>query len=134
MKRSRGLYDFLQEFRKSKSGLVGLAIIIVFVAISVYATIRYPYSEVLTWNDPRYWSNYPPTVPPTWVQALVGKDLLLDFVSILEKFIASDLNVFGSTDCDALQILAAHYRPRPATRPKTARSPVSGIYSKLITS
>jgi peptide/nickel transport system permease protein len=71
--RYRGFQEFLNEFRRSKSGLIGLIMIIAFIVISVYATVRYPYSEVQKWNDVRYWTNNPSTVPPTWIQYLINK-------------------------------------------------------------
>jgi len=73
--RYRGLREFLNEFSRSKAGVLGLVIIIAFAAISAYATVRYPYSEVAKWNDPRNWTENPTSVPPTWIQNIVNKAL-----------------------------------------------------------
>lgn len=54
---------------------MGLIMILGFTAISVYATVRYPYSEVMKWNDPRNWTENPTNVPPTWIQGIIGKAL-----------------------------------------------------------
>ncbi|MDD1778459.1 MAG: ABC transporter permease, partial [Candidatus Helarchaeota archaeon] len=75
MNRSRGIYEFINEFRKSKSGLIGLTLIIFFVAVSIFSSLKYPYSEILKWNDPRYWINNPTNVPPTWIQSITGKSM-----------------------------------------------------------
>lgn len=73
--RYRGLQEFLREFRRSKSGLLGFGMIIAFIMISIYTTVRYPYSEVLKWNDLRYWTTNPSTVPPAWIKYIVNKAL-----------------------------------------------------------
>jgi peptide/nickel transport system permease protein len=73
--RYRGLSEFLNEFRRSRSGILGLIMVIGFALISVYATVRYPYSELLKWNDPRYWTLNPTSVPPSWIQQIIGKAL-----------------------------------------------------------
>jgi len=73
--RYRGLREFLNEFRRSKSGVLGLVMIVTFALISAYATVRYPYTEVAKWNDPRNWTENPTSVPPSWIQPIIGKTL-----------------------------------------------------------
>lgn len=73
--RYRSIREFLNEFRRSKSGVLGLIMIIGFAVISVYATVRYPYSEVIKWNDPRNWTENPTSVPPAWIQLVTGRAL-----------------------------------------------------------
>ena len=73
--RYRGLREFLNEFRRSKSGLIGLIMIFAFVAISVYSTVEFPYSKAQEWNDRRYWTNNPTNVPPAWIQYVTNRAL-----------------------------------------------------------
>jgi peptide/nickel transport system permease protein len=73
--RYRGLQEFLNEFRRSKSGLLGLIMILAFVAISAYSAVEYPYSRAEVWNNQKYWLGNPISVPPVWIQYLINRAL-----------------------------------------------------------
>jgi peptide/nickel transport system permease protein len=73
--RYRGLRDFLGELRRSRSGLIGLIMIFAFIIISVYSTAEFPYSKAQEWNDRRYWTNNPTSVPPAWIQYVTNRAL-----------------------------------------------------------
>ena len=50
---------FLTEFRRSKSGIVGLIILLSLIIISLYAILAVPLESFRQWNNPDYWINYP---------------------------------------------------------------------------
>jgi len=115
--RYRSLREFLSEFRRSRSGVLGSIMIIAFAAISVYATVRYPYSEVTKWNDPRNWTENPTSVPPAWVQGLIGRALPETATYIAPATTKANLTYRGQTalvtTVDQLLIFNNNYDDTP---------------------
>jgi len=95
--RYRGIREFLKEFRRSRSGVLGLAMILAFAVISAYATVRYPYSEVIKWNEPRLWKENPTNVPPTWIQTIVNKALPETATYVAPENTKANLTYRGAT-------------------------------------
>jgi peptide/nickel transport system permease protein len=61
------LKDFWKEFRKMKSGLVGLALLGLFVLAVLLEGIIIPYPDAAAhWNDPSYWEDNSRAAPPAW--------------------------------------------------------------------
>ncbi len=64
-------------FFSTWSGRVGLSLLIVLSATSIYTLIYIPVPEVSThWNDPQYWADYPKNAPPVWVNPFLDRKLL----------------------------------------------------------
>jgi peptide/nickel transport system permease protein len=59
--------SYLRELLKSKSGIVGIVMLILLIATSLYVVIAIPQSESYKWQDPAAWQGNPTSVPPTWV-------------------------------------------------------------------
>jgi peptide/nickel transport system permease protein len=57
---------FLTEFCRSKSGMVGLIILLSLIIISLYAILAIPLESFRQWNNPNYWINYPKAAAPQW--------------------------------------------------------------------
>ncbi|MEM0446171.1 MAG: ABC transporter permease [Candidatus Nitrosocaldus sp.] len=55
------------EFRRSKVGLAGLAILLILIAISLMAFVSAPLDRLRDWNDPSAWTFYPRGAMPAWV-------------------------------------------------------------------
>ncbi len=49
------------------SGKVGLVLLVLFVAVSLYALVVMPANYRQIWNDVRYWRTNPQAAPPSWV-------------------------------------------------------------------
>jgi len=63
-----GLLDFWGEFRRVKSGMVGLVLLVLFVGVVLAEPYIIPYSEAGTrWRDITYWEDRPEGVPPAWL-------------------------------------------------------------------
>jgi peptide/nickel transport system permease protein len=61
------LLDFFREFRRIKSGMVGLFILIFFIVLMLAEAYIIPYSEAGSrWRDITYWEDCPEGVPPAW--------------------------------------------------------------------
>jgi peptide/nickel transport system permease protein len=65
---------YLREFSKSKSGLVGMTVLVLLISISIYVLLAYPPNVSSTWNNPKSWQGNPAKTPPSWV-GLLGQDL-----------------------------------------------------------
>lgn len=55
------------EFRRSRVGLAGLAILLILIAISLMAFIVTPPDRLKEWNNPSAWTSYPRSALPSWV-------------------------------------------------------------------
>ncbi len=68
------LEEFMANMRKSfrelwsyTSGKVGLVLLVIFIATSLYALIVMPTNYRTIWTDARYWRTNPQAAPPSWV-------------------------------------------------------------------
>ena len=69
-----GQTSYLKEFSKSKSGVAGLALLIILLCLSVYVFAAYPSNIASTWNNPKSWQGNPAKAAPSWVVYL-GQDV-----------------------------------------------------------
>jgi peptide/nickel transport system permease protein len=69
-----GQTSYLKEFSKSKSGVAGLAILVILLVLSVYVLSAFPSNISSTWNNPKSWQGYPAKAPPSWISYL-GQDV-----------------------------------------------------------
>ena len=72
-----GFKSTVRELLSYKSGIVGAAILLLLLAISVYAVIAIPYSEAIRlWRGQEaMWIDNPRTAAPEWVEIFAGKKL-----------------------------------------------------------
>ena len=60
--------DFLSEFKKDKTGVIGLSILIIAILISLFEPLILTYKEApKRWRDINYWQDNPVSAPPVWV-------------------------------------------------------------------
>lgn len=69
-----GQTSYLKEFSKSKSGVAGLALLMILLGLSVYVFAAYPPNIASTWNNPKSWQGNPAKAAPSWVVYL-GQDV-----------------------------------------------------------
>ncbi|MDD8053448.1 MAG: ABC transporter permease, partial [Thermotogota bacterium] len=66
--------EFWNEFRKVKSGLVGLGIFAFFLLLLIFEPVLAPFSETNTrWRDISYWDDNPQSAYPIWVNFFSAK-------------------------------------------------------------
>lgn len=70
-----GLKAALKEMLMTKSGKLGVAILVGLVLLSVAVPFYAPYDVVKKWNDPRAWVDYPECAAPVWYEYIIGKKL-----------------------------------------------------------
>ena len=62
--------EILSEVWRSLMGKTGLILIVVLIAISIYALIVMPPNIVSLWNNPKNWQYNPTVAPPAWIADL----------------------------------------------------------------
>ncbi|HOK00008.1 MAG TPA: ABC transporter permease [Termitinemataceae bacterium] len=61
------LNDFWKEFKKEKTGLIGLGIVIVSLLIIILEPLLLPWKDTNTkWRNIDYWQDNTPSAPPVW--------------------------------------------------------------------
>ena len=59
--------ELKQEFVKSKTGIIGIAILSGLLIVSLIAVITIPIDTFKQWNNPNNWISYPKASTPVWV-------------------------------------------------------------------
>lgn len=72
------IIDFFNEFKKDKTGMIGLSILIISILISLFEPLILTYKEApKRWRDINYWQDNPTSAPPIWLNFFKKKKLLL---------------------------------------------------------
>ncbi len=61
---ARGIWH---EFSRNKTGMTGIAILVILFSMSIIAFVTIPVENFKTWNDPASWLLYPKSAQPAWV-------------------------------------------------------------------
>jgi len=70
----RSLGGFWSEFRKVKSGIIGVIFLVIFIFILIFEPVIVPYPEAnLKWRDITYWQDLPSSAPPSWINIFASK-------------------------------------------------------------
>lgn len=56
--------EIIREFRKSKSGLAGVAILLGLLTMTIYSVIAIPLESFRQWNNPDFWIDQPKAAAP----------------------------------------------------------------------
>jgi len=67
--------EFWNEYKNYKSGIIGLILLIVLVAVSIGAPLITSVEEYNNWYNPTYWKENPKNVPPMWINFLSRKKM-----------------------------------------------------------
>jgi peptide/nickel transport system permease protein len=63
----------VKEFKRSKSGLAGVAILSGLIVMTIYAVAAIPLNSFTQWNNPNFWIDLPKSAKPAWVNLLGPK-------------------------------------------------------------
>jgi peptide/nickel transport system permease protein len=58
--------EIIREFRKSKSGLAGIAILLGLLTMTIYSVVAIPLESFRQWNNPNFWIDQPKSAAPAW--------------------------------------------------------------------
>jgi peptide/nickel transport system permease protein len=123
--------DILKGFKRSKSGLAGVAILLGLILMTIYAVAAIPLKSFMQWNNPSFWINQPQSAMPVWINMLglkapehlimTAKDadkssLLEDGVRVESHSYKLDFN-YDSYPSDFMVLYSAKYgRIQPAVQ------------------
>ncbi len=97
-----GLKEFLEEFKREKTGIAGVILLIVLVIVALTA----PYTTMPDlpekWRSSAYWEDNPKNVPPTWYNMFTSQKLVPQLV-----YYANDLKITHPSD--TVTIIEADY-------------------------
>ncbi|MDQ3808173.1 MAG: ABC transporter permease, partial [Thermoproteota archaeon] len=60
----------MKAFKRSKSGIAGVAILFGLILITIYAVATIPLKSFAQWNNPNFWINEPQSAMPAWTNML----------------------------------------------------------------
>lgn len=66
-------YEIIREFRRSKSGLAGVAILLGLLLMTIYSAIAVPLESFRQWNNPNFWIDLPKAAAPAWTNVGLGE-------------------------------------------------------------
>ena len=73
--------DFWNEFRKEAAGVVGLVLLLLFLAAVVFEPRLIPFAETnSTWHDITYWDDNPASAPPEWTNLFAAQKSAVSMV------------------------------------------------------
>ncbi|WP_300753346.1 ABC transporter permease [uncultured Brachyspira sp.] len=68
MKKLAPLIEFFEEFKKDKTGVVGLCILVLAILVSLFEPLLLTYKEApKRWRDITYWQDNPASAAPQWL-------------------------------------------------------------------
>lgn len=67
--------ELARELRKSRTGMIGLALVLFFIGLSVYVPIAVTPAELSKWNNLEAWLDNPAAAAPEWSGFLTGRNL-----------------------------------------------------------
>jgi peptide/nickel transport system permease protein len=58
--------DIIRKFRRSKSGVAGVLLLLALIVMSIYAATAVPLESFRQWNNPAIWIDLPKSAAPVW--------------------------------------------------------------------
>jgi peptide/nickel transport system permease protein len=72
MSRPGGLQDVVDAVLRSKTGIIGLSILIAITVLSTLALVYVPFDVAREWNNPSFWQYNPRLALPSWVNTFIS--------------------------------------------------------------
>jgi peptide/nickel transport system permease protein len=95
------LSDLWHEFKRSRVGLAGLAILTFLIVLSIIALSITSAERLISWNDPAAWTLYPRNAMPAWVN-------LFSSVRLAEHTILNNPQVMVDNSSNIKQVKHAY--------------------------
>jgi peptide/nickel transport system permease protein len=64
--------EIVREFRRSKSGLAGVIMLLGLILMTVYSAAAVPLESFRQWNNPNFWIDLPRAAAPAWTNIGLG--------------------------------------------------------------
>lgn len=65
-------YEIIREFRKSKSGIAGVIMLLGLILMTIYSAVAVPLESFRQWNNPNFWIDLPRAAAPAWTNIGLG--------------------------------------------------------------
>lgn len=65
--------EIIREFRRSKSGIAGIAILAGLLLMTAYSLVAIPLESFQQWNNPNFWIDNPKSAAPAWTNLFGGR-------------------------------------------------------------
>lgn len=65
--------EIVREFRRSKSGVTGAAILLGLILMTIYSVVAIPLESYRQWNNPNFWIDLPKSAAPAWTNLIGAK-------------------------------------------------------------
>jgi peptide/nickel transport system permease protein len=85
--------ELVHGFIHSKIGLIGIALLLILVTVSIYTITSIPLSSFREWNNPNYWVDYPASAAPAWTNTGVS-----GWKAPLHTILSSKSNIISTTE------------------------------------
>ena len=107
--RLRGFEEIMREVWSQTMGKLGIILVVVLVATSIYALVAIPGNFVELWtHNVKYWETNPPLAEPVWVKYF-GVPVAPHVVKEFSRPTATGIGVFNFTPPGGAPILAVGY-------------------------
>jgi len=97
-----GFNEFLQEFKREKTGILGVILLVILVLVALSAPYLTIQDLPTKWRSSQYWEDKPKSVPPTWYNMFTSQKLVTQKIYRL-----NDLSV--SHPSDTVTVIEADY-------------------------
>jgi peptide/nickel transport system permease protein len=67
---SLSISDIVKEFKRSKSGVAGVAMLFGLILMTIYTIAAIPLKSFTQWNNPDFWIDLPKSAAPAWINLL----------------------------------------------------------------
>ncbi len=95
------LKDFWFEYRRQKVGMLGLTLLLLFIALAIVGPRFYPAEMSRKWRDVTYWQNYPRSARPNWINYFsshkMPPHLIITEYNASERMIGAKIREFVAT-------------------------------------
>ncbi len=93
--------DILRKFRRSKSGMAGVLVLLSLILMTIYAAVAVPLESFRQWNNPNIWIDLPKSAAPAWTNFGFGP-------KVPEHIVMRQDDASISTSSDAGQTTVVH--------------------------
>lgn len=67
--------EIVRQFRRSKSGIAGVVMLLGLILMSIYSAIAVPLESFRQWNNPNFWIDLPRAAAPAWTNVGLGSKM-----------------------------------------------------------
>ena len=90
--------DIWKDFSKRGTGMVGIGILVILIAVSIITFVTIPQESFKKWNDPANWLSYPKSAAPSWINYFLAQKIPEHLILMPHRSVEKIGNVNVITD------------------------------------